>query len=292
MKGIVLAGGTGTRLHPITIGVSKQLLPVYDKPMIYYPLSVLMLSGIREILVITTPEDEAAFRRVLGDGSAWGLDIQYATQASPDGIAQAFLIGEEFIAGEPCALVLGDNLFYGNGLSSLLREAAARPVGATTFAQRVADPDRYAVVTFDEDGRATSIEEKPTNPRSSWAVTGLYFYDQHVVDLAREVTPSARGELEITSLNNLYLERGEMHVTRLWRGHSWLDTGTFDSMVEAAEFVRVIDKRQGMKIAALEEIAFRLGYITGEQLIELAKPLEKSGYGTYLRQLAEAESGL
>ncbi len=287
-KGIVLAGGTGSRLHPITLGVSKQLLPVYDKPMIYYPLSVLMLAGIRDILVITTPEDGNAFRRVLGTGEQWGISLSYEVQTNPEGIAQAFIIGEEFIAGESCALVLGDNLFYGNGLSELLREAAAQENGATAFAQRVSDPGRYAVVDFDNEGVAESIVEKPTDPRSSWAVTGLYFYDARVTELARQVTPSDRGELEITSLNQLYLDSGELRITRLWRGHSWLDTGTFDSMVEAAEFVRVIDKRQGLKIAALEEIAFRLGYIDVDALRELAKPLQSSGYGTYLLQIAEA----
>jgi glucose-1-phosphate thymidylyltransferase len=287
MKGIVLAGGTGSRLHPITIGVSKQLLPIYDKPMIYYPLSVLMLAGIRDVLVITTPEDATAFQRVLGTGRQWGIDITYATQPRPEGIAQAFLIGEEFIAGEGCALVLGDNIFYGNGFSGLLRDAARHTTGATAFAQRVTDPARYAVVELDGAGLACRIEEKPEQPRSSWAVTGLYFYDQQVTSLARQVTPSARGELEITTLNNLYLEAGQLRITRLWRGHTWLDTGTVDSMVEAAEFVRIIDKRQGLKIAALEEIAYRLGWIGTDELLELAKPLESSGYGSYLRQIAE-----
>jgi len=287
-KGIVLAGGTGSRLHPITLGVSKQLLPVYDKPMIYYPLSVMMLAGIRDILVITTPEDAAAFKRVLGTGEQWGISISYKAQSKPEGIAQAFLIGEDFIAGEACALVLGDNLFYGNGLSKLLREAAGQEVGATAFAQRVNDPGRYAVVDFDAEGAAIAIEEKPTSPRSLWAVTGLYFYDSKVTELARQITPSARGELEITSLNQLYLDAGELKITRLWRGHSWLDTGTFDSMVEAAEFVRVIDKRQGLKVAALEEIAFRLGYIDVDQLRQLAEPLASSGYGAYLHQIADA----
>jgi glucose-1-phosphate thymidylyltransferase len=287
MKGIVLAGGTGSRLHPITIGVSKQLLPIYDKPMIYYPLSVLMLAGIREILVITTPDDATAFKRVLGTGRQWGIDITYATQPRPEGIAQAFLIGDEFIAGQSCALVLGDNLFYGHGLGGLLREAAAHTEGATAFAQRVTDPGRYAVVEFDGNGLARSIEEKPERPRSSWAVTGLYFYDHQVTGLARQVRPSARGELEITTLNNLYLEAGQLRITRLWRGHSWLDTGTVDSMVEAAEFVRIIDKRQGLKVAALEEIAFRLNYISAEDLLALAAPLDNSGYGLYLRQVVE-----
>ncbi len=249
-----------------------------------------MLAGIRDILIITTPEDSAAFKRVLGTGEQWGISLSYQTQPKPDGIAQAFLIGEEFIAGQACALVLGDNLFYGNGLSNLLREAAAQEHGATAFAQRVNDPGRYAVVEFDGDGVAIALEEKPPIPRSSWAVTGLYFYDTKVTDLARQITPSARGELEITSLNQLYLEASELRITRLWRGHSWLDTGTFDSMVEAAEFVRVIDKRQGLKIAALEEIAFRLGYIDADQLRELAEPLTSSGYGVYLQQIADAST--
>ncbi|MEZ5409914.1 MAG: glucose-1-phosphate thymidylyltransferase RfbA [Acidimicrobiales bacterium] len=286
-KGIVLAGGTGSRLHPITLGVSKQLLPVYDKPMVYYPLSVLMLAGIRDILIITTPDDEAAFRRVLGSGRQWGIDISYATQPRPEGITQAFLIGEEFVAGRSCALVLGDNIFYGHGFGGLVREAAAEPAGATVFAQHVTDPARYAVAELDDDGRPRSIVEKPERPRSSWAVTGLYFYDDQVTRLAHEVKPSGRGELEITALNQLYLEAGQLRVVRLWRGHTWFDTGTIDSMVEAAEFVRIIDKRQGQKIAALEEIAFRKGWITADDLAELARPLESSGYGTYLRRVLE-----
>ncbi len=288
-KGIVLAGGTGTRLHPITIGVSKQLIPVYDKPMIYYPLSVLMLAGIRDILVITTPTDRDAFRRVLDDGSQWGIRISFATQPHPEGIAQAFLIGEQFIAGEACALALGDNIFYGNGLSELLAHAAGRAEGATVFAQQVTDPVRYAVVELDGDGSPVTLEEKPRRPRSSWAVTGLYFYDHHVVELARRLRPSSRGELEITALNQRYLARNELHVTRLWRGHTWFDTGTVDSMVEASEFVRIIDKRQGLKIAALEEVAFRQDWITASQLLELAERLERSDYGRYLRQLAESD---
>ena len=288
-KGIVLAGGTGTRLHPITLGVSKQLIPVYDKPMIYYPLSVLMLAGIRDILVITTPDDRDAFRRVLGDGTQWGISLSFATQLRPEGIAQAFLIGEEFIAGQACALILGDNIFYGNGLSELLTQTASRTDRATLFAQQVNDPARYAVVELDREGAPLALEEKPDRPRSSWAVTGLYFYDHRVTELARQVRPSARGELEITDLNRCYLESGQLDVTRLWRGHTWFDTGTVDSMMEAAEFVRIIDKRQGLKIAALEEVAFRRGWITADQLLALAVPLDRSGYGQYLRQLAETD---
>ncbi|MEZ5374918.1 MAG: glucose-1-phosphate thymidylyltransferase RfbA [Acidimicrobiales bacterium] len=285
MKGIVLAGGTGSRLHPLTIGTSKQLLPVYDKPMIYYPLSILMLAGIDDILVITTPEDEAAFRRLLGDGSQWGINITQAVQPSPDGLAQAFIIGEDFIAGDACALILGDNLFYGQGMSTLLTNAVANNNGATVFAYQVAEPQHYGVVEFDDTGRALSIEEKPEHPRSSWAVTGLYFYDHRIVDIAKAVKPSARGELEITSVNNAYLEDGTLDVVQFNRGFAWLDTGTFDAMVEAAEFVRVLEHRQGMKIACLEEIAWSRGWINDQRLTELAQPLRKSGYGDYLLKL-------
>ncbi len=285
MKGIVLAGGTGSRLHPLTIGTSKQLLPVYDKPMIYYPLSILMLAGIDDILVITTPEDEAAFRRLLGDGSQWGITITQAVQPSPDGLAQAFIIGEDFIDGDACALILGDNLFYGQGMSNLLGNAVANNTGATVFAYQVAQPEQYGVVEFDDAGHALSIEEKPENPRSSWAVTGLYFYDNRIVDIAKAVEPSARGELEITSVNNAYLADGSLDVVKFNRGFAWLDTGTFDSMIEAAEFVRVLEHRQGMKIACLEEIAWSRGWISDQRLEELAQPLRKSGYGEYLLKL-------
>ncbi len=285
MKGIVLAGGAGSRLHPLTRAVSKQLLPVYDKPMIYYPLSTLMLAGIRDILVITTEEDAPAFGRLLGDGSQWGISLSFATQSAPNGIAEAFRIGEEFIAGEACALILGDNLFYGGGLPAMLRAAVDRESGATVFAQEVSDPERYGVVAFDDDGRASSIEEKPMRPASNWAVTGLYIYDARVTDIARSIVPSARGELEITEVNAAYLEAGDLHVARFGRGFAWLDTGTFDSMVEASEFVRVLETRQGMKIAALEEIAWRSGWIDDDALRELAGPLRASGYGDYLLRL-------
>lgn len=286
-KGIVLAGGTGSRLHPITYSVCKQLLPVYDKPMIYYPLSVLMLSGIRDILIITTPEDETLFRNLLGDGGSWGIRLSYAPQPRPEGLAQAFIIGEEFIAGDPCALILGDNILYGHGLWDNLRAAAGRETGATVFAYRVRDPERYGVVGFDERGRAVSIEEKPVRPKSRWAVTGLYFYDRRVSGIARSLEPSARGELEITDINRAYLEQGTLTVEQMGRGLAWFDTGTFDSLAEATEFVRVLEHRQGQKIACLEEVAFVQGYIDAAQLLALSRKLEKSGYGSYLRSLLD-----
>ena len=286
MKGIILAGGEGTRLYPITSAVSKQLLPVYDKPMIYYPLSVLMLAGIREILVITTPRYGPDFQRLLGDGSQWGLLLRHAEQPSPDGLAQAFLIGREFIGGDSCALALGDNIFHGHGLTEKLLGASSRRKGATVFGFQVRDPDRYGVVAFDERGRATSIEEKPAHPRSHWAVTGLYFYDNDVIRIAADVKPSARGELEITDVNQRYLERGDLHVERLGRGFTWFDTGTHDSLVEAAGFVQTIEKRQNQRIAVPEEIAFLNGWIGRAELATLGHRLSKSAYGEYLLRLA------
>ncbi len=285
MKGIVLAGGSGTRLYPITQGVSKQLLPVYDKPMIYYPLSVLMLAGIRNILLITTPEDIGSFRRLLGDGSQFGIYLDYAIQPSPDGLAQAFLIGEEFIGDDRVCLVLGDNIFYGQGFSPLLREAAQRTRGATVFGYQVKDPERFGVVAFDEQRRAISIEEKPARPRSNFAVTGLYFYDNQAVELARQVRPSPRGELEITSINQAYLERGELQVELLGRGFAWLDTGTHDSLLEAGQFVATIENRQGYKIACLEEIAFKNGWLNADDLQRIGQLLSKNSYGQYLLSL-------
>ncbi|MBL4280032.1 glucose-1-phosphate thymidylyltransferase RfbA [Vibrio fluvialis] len=285
MKGIILAGGSGSRLYPLTRGVSKQLLPVYDKPMIYYPLSVLMLAGIRDILIITTPEDQSSFQRLLGDGSDFGIDLHYAMQPSPDGLAQAFLIGEEFIGEDSVCLVLGDNIFYGQGFSPKLKSAAAMTQGATVFGYQVKDPERFGVVEFDENRQALSIEEKPLKPKSNYAVTGLYFYDNRVIDFAKKVTPSARGELEITSINEMYLREGLLNVQLLGRGFAWLDTGTHESLLEAAHFVETIEKRQGFKIACLEEIAFHQGWLSKEKLQQIALGMAKNDYGQYLSNL-------
>ena len=284
-KGIMLAGGSGTRLHPLTTTVSKQLMPVYDKPLIYYPLATLMQSGIRDILIITSPRDQLAYADLLGDGSQWGINLQYTIQTSPDGLAQAFLLGEDFIGQSPVCLVLGDNIFYGAGLTSKLRRAAQRSDGASVFAYYVHDPERYGVVEFDAEGRAIGIEEKPDAPRSHYAVTGLYFYDNDVISVAKGITPSARGELEITDVNRHYLEQGSLQVEVMGQGTAWLDTGTHQSLLDAGNFIRVIEERQGLKVACLEEIAYRLGYITADEVLALAAPLVKSGYGAYLETM-------
>jgi glucose-1-phosphate thymidylyltransferase len=289
MKGIILAGGTGSRLYPLTHVVSKQLLPIYDKPLAYYPLSTLMLAGIREVLVISTPADLPRFEQLFGDGSRWGLDLQYAVQPNPEGLAQAFIIGREFIGSGPVALILGDNIFYGHGFGETLREAASRDEGATIFGYYVRDPERYGVVAFEEGGRAVGLEEKPLKPRSHYAVTGLYFYDNQVLDIAANLTPSARGELEITDVNVEYLRRDQLRVEIMGRGMAWLDTGTHDSLLQAADFVKTIEERQGLKVACPEEIAYRMGYIDAEQVVRLAEPLKNNNYGQYLLELAEDE---
>ena len=289
-RGIILAGGTGSRLHPLTISVSKQLMPVYDKPMIYYPLSTLMLAGIRDVLVITTPDDRAAFENLLGDGSQWGINLSYAAQPEPGGLAQAFIIGEEFIADEPVALILGDNIYFGQGLSEQLQRAAERTTGATVFAYHVKDPERYGVVDFDADGRVLDIEEKPTKPKSSYAVTGLYFYDGHVAGFAKSLVPSVRGELEITDLNRIYLDQGLLHVEQMGRGIAWLDTGTHESLLEAATFVEIIERRQGLKICCPEEVAYNLGLIDANQVRELVANMNRNEYGQYLLSLLDEKA--
>ncbi|HDH7822008.1 TPA: glucose-1-phosphate thymidylyltransferase RfbA [Raoultella planticola] len=287
MKGIVLAGGSGTRLYPLTQGTSKQLMPIYDKPMVYYPISVLMLAGIRDILIISTPDDMPAFKRLLGDGSQFGITFSYAIQPSPDGLAQAFLIGEDFIDGNSCALVLGDNIYFGESFGRKLESVVTRTDGATVFGYQVMDPERFGVVQFDDENRAISLEEKPVKPKSNWAVTGLYFYDKNVVNMAKKVRPSARGELEITTLNEMYLEQGNLHVEKLGRGFAWLDTGTHESLLEASQFIHTIEQRQGFKVACLEEIAYRKGWLSKEAVLAQAKVLSKTQYGQYLKLLVE-----